>query len=183
MDSVRFRNQSRSGVSPLLPGPPARASSRHVVPRGKSRDGSSTMWEDPQMTVSDTEWWRQWRALFLGDATHQVGAEERPVDLRPAAGLEDRASVRAGVALDAVLHGEQKRLEEGPVVLLGKELLQAAEELLDQLLLLLLGLRLGNAHADDAVQGVLGLGSLFLREGGDGLPPSLRKAAGAWVCP
>ena len=51
------------------------------------------------------------------EAAQDLGAVGRPVELVAAAGLVDVAGVGAGLALRAVLHGEQQRLQEGPVVL------------------------------------------------------------------
>jgi hypothetical protein len=81
-----------------------------------------------------------------------LGTEQRTVHLVPAAGLEQMAGIRAGVALGTVLHGGVQYGEEGPVALLLEELAHTLQELVDQLLLLLLGLGPGNLQDVHIVQ-------------------------------
>ncbi len=88
-------------------------------------------------------------------AAQDLRAEGGPVQLVAPAGLEDVAGSEQVWQRGAVLHGQQQRLQEGPVVLLREELVQAGQELPDQLLFFLLGFRLRDVDRAGIVQRAL----------------------------
>jgi hypothetical protein len=102
--------------------------------------------------------------VLLVEAAHDLGPVGGPVDRVLPAHLVDVAGLRAGVAARAVVHREHQRLEEGPVVVLLEQLLQAGEELLDEGLLLGRVLRLRDAQDHGAVEIALVLLARVVRE-------------------
>ncbi len=72
---------------------------------------------------------------FEIETAQDLGTIRRTVEFVASAGLENMARFRARLAAGAVLHGEQQRLQKGPVVLLGEELLEAGQEFANQLFL------------------------------------------------
>ena len=86
------------------------------------------------------------------EAAQDLGTVSGPVDLLAAAAGEDVAGLRAGLAADAVLDGDQERAKEGPVVLAAEEFFEAAAEGVDQGALLLGRFRLRQGEGGVAVR-------------------------------
>ena len=74
-------------------------------------------------------------------AAHDLGAKRGAVQLVVPAGCENMAGIRAGLTPGAMLHGQKQRLQEGPVILARKELVEARKEFADQLAFLVGALR------------------------------------------
>jgi hypothetical protein len=86
------------------------------------------------------------------EAAQNFRTERRPVEFVVTAGFEDVAGFRAGLAAGAMLHGEQQWLEEGPVVFLVKELVQAREKPGDKLRLFFARLRFGDVDGAGIIE-------------------------------
>src|SRR5450759_1977921 len=80
------------------------------------------------------------------------GTEGRPVQLVFPALLEDVASMRAGLALRAVIDRQHKRFEEGPGVRLAEQLFEAGQEAFDQRLFRLGAGGTGQGNRDGVVE-------------------------------
>ena len=93
--------------------------------------------------------------ILVIEPAHGLGPEGRTVELMVAACLEDVTGVRAGLASGAMFHRKQERLQKGPIVFPGEELLQAGKKSGDQLGFLLPGLRLRDVYRAGVVQAAL----------------------------
>ena len=89
------------------------------------------------------------------EASKNFAAECGAIRLGVSAGFEDVAGAGARLAADAVLHGEEQRLQEGPVVLCFEELVEAADEALDKSGFFFAGLGLGQAEGARVVETAL----------------------------
>jgi len=76
----------------------------------------------------------------------------------------DRAGVAAGLAPNAAFERLNEGLPERPIVVLRKELLQAIEELPNESLLFILGLRSWKTQSRNPIEATLILFLLFLRK-------------------
>ena len=87
--------------------------------------------------------------MALIKAPQYLRAKRRTINLLPPAAAIDVARFRAGLAADAIVHRELEELDEGPVALRVKQLLEPAQEAIHEALLLLR--RLGLRHIEIAM--------------------------------
>jgi hypothetical protein len=106
--------------------------------------------------------------VLIYNPPQQFWPEGGPINLLSPTGNVDRTGITAKLALDTIFKRVDKRLEESPIVLFGKQFSEAVQEFPYKLLFFLFVLRARQADGGKAVEGTFVLPFLFLCQSFEG---------------